>query len=68
MKLTKSIIDDMVSYIDFADIRAFVQHHPELVRIEEYVKKKIFTTFVIVDNFSKIYNFDNMKIIKVVRK
>lgn len=68
MKLTKSIIDEIVSYIDFADIREFVQNHPELVKIEEFIKKKIFTNFIIVDNISKIYNLDNMKVIKVVRK
>lgn len=44
--LTKSIIDEMVSYIDFADIRAFVQNHPELVTEEE--KKQIFTIGSIV--------------------
>lgn len=66
MKLTKSIIDEMVSYIDFADIRAFVQNHPELVRLEEITKKKIFSSFLIVDNISKIKNFDFMKIRKVV--
>ncbi|MGN1326773.1 MAG: hypothetical protein ACI4VQ_01640 [Clostridia bacterium] len=68
MKLTKNIIDEMVSYIDFADIRTFVQNHPELVRIEELIQKKIFTNFIIVDNISKVYNLCNMKIIKVVRK
>lgn len=68
MKLTKGIIDDILSYIDFADIRAFVQNQPEQVRIEEFVKKKIFTTYFIVDNISKIRNFNNMKIRKVVIK
>lgn len=61
MKLTKSIIDEMVSYIDFADIRAFVQNHPELVRLEEITKKKIFSSFLIINNISKIKNFDNFE-------
>lgn len=68
MKLTKSIIDEMVSYIDFADIRAFVQNQPELVKIEEFIKKKIFTKFIIVDNISENYNLNNMKVLKVVRR
>lgn len=68
MILTKNIIDEIVSYIDFADIRTFVQNNPELVKIEVLIKKKIFTNFIIMDNISKIYNLDNIKVKKVVIK
>lgn len=58
MILTKNIIDEIVSYIDFADIREFVKNYPELVRLEEITKKKIFTYYLIICNISEIKNID----------
>lgn len=62
MNLTKSIIDQMVTYIDFADIREFVKNYPELVRLEEISKKKVFTSFILINDMSKIKNLDCIKI------
>ena len=62
MNLTKSIIDQMVTYIDFADIREFVKNYPELVRLEEISKKKVFTRFMLINDISKIENLDCIKI------
>lgn len=58
MILTKNIIDEIVSYIDFADIQEFVKNYPELVRLEEITKKKIFTYYLIICNISEIKNID----------
>ncbi len=58
MNLTKSIIDEMVTYIDFADIREFVKNNPVLVQLEKITKKNIFTSFILVENISEIKKFN----------
>lgn len=58
MKLTKSIIDEIVSCIDFADIRVFVQNHPELVTEEEFLESLIFDSLIIKTKINKIDNLD----------
>lgn len=60
MKLTKTIIDEMVSYIDFADIRAFVQNHPELVTEEEFLESLILNSLIIKTKITKNNKFDFM--------
>ncbi len=57
MELNKPIIDEIVSYIDFADIRAFVQNHPELVAEEEFLGSLILDNLIIktkITNSNKI--------------
>lgn len=58
MKLTKSIIDEIVSYIDFADIRAFVQNHSELVAEEEFLESLIFDSLIIKTKIQKANEYD----------
>ena len=35
-------------------IREFVKNYPELVRLEEISKKKVFTSFILINDMSKI--------------
>lgn len=58
MRLNKTVIDEMVSYIDFADIRAFVQNHPELVAEEEFLESLIFDSLIIKTKITKSNSFD----------
>ncbi len=68
MKLTKSIIAEMVSYIDFADIREFVKNYPQLVEAEETINKFIVDSFRILTRFTIKWNYKNEGTSKNVKK